>query len=285
MPGDPIVKRLAHRLAILAGKEDAWILRSGSFRDKELFGVLRRPAYCYGMLRAADQAKYLGRQEVTAVEFGVANGEGLLNMIELSKAIEQETGVKFHLIGFDAGGGLPQVRGYKDHAELWRSGDFPMQDRDGLMRRIDGQAEVIFGDINDTIEQLKARLSPNNPLGFVAIDVTLYTATLASLRCLEWAPELYPLGVSIYLDDTQFFFANEWAGELLAIKDFNARSEYRKIGEDRSLPGRRPRQYADWYRAMYVCHVLDHQIRNEGAERHSFTMDRHHEFMTTNALY
>jgi hypothetical protein len=160
-----------------------------------------------------------------------------------------------------------------------------MQDRAGLVRRIEGRARLIFGDINYTIEQLKPLLSPNNPLGFVAIDVTLYSATAGALRCLEWAPDLYPLGVSMCFDDTQFFFANEWSGELLAMKEFNARNEHRKIGEDRSLPVRRPPQHMGWYRSMFICHVLDHEIRNEGPQRQSLTIDGHHEFMSKNLLY
>jgi hypothetical protein len=237
------------------------------------------------MLRAADQARYMGHGETVAVEFGVADGHGLLNMIELAKAIKAETGVKIHILGFDAGGGLPKVQGYKDHAELWMDGDFAMQDRDGLVRRIDRRAELIFGDIAQTVEMLKSHLASHKPLGFVSIDVDIYTASVAALRCLEWAPQLYLPGVSMYFDDTMFFYANEWAGELLAINEFNQRTPFRKIGNDRSLPGRRSRKDAGWYRAMYVCHVLDHEARNKGIPRDSLTIDRHHEFMSTRGLY
>jgi hypothetical protein len=89
----------------------------------------------------------------------------------------------------------------------------------------------------------------------------------------------------MYFDDTLFFFANEWAGELLAIKEFNARSKHRKIGEDRSLHAHRPRQHPGWYSGMFICHVLDHEIRNEGPQRQSLTIDGHHEFMSNNVLY
>jgi len=36
---------------------------------------------------------------------------------------------------------------------------------------------------------------------------------------------------------------------------------------------------------MFICHVLDHEIRNEGPKRQSLTVDGHHEFMTSNVLY
>src|SRR5437764_14997011 len=98
----PIVHRILHRLSIMYGKEEAWLLRTGSFREKERFGLINRAPYCYGMLRAADQAKFLGCSEITAVEFGVGDGAGLLTIIELADAIEQETSVKFQIIGIAA---------------------------------------------------------------------------------------------------------------------------------------------------------------------------------------
>ena len=85
------------------------------------------------------------------IEFGVASGAGLLNMIELAPMIEKETGIQFRIVGFDTGQGLPSVQGYKDHPELWRTGDFATEDRETLMRKLGGRAEIIWGDIADTI--------------------------------------------------------------------------------------------------------------------------------------
>lgn len=280
-----IGRRAGRKLAMVLDREDAWIRRNEGFREQERAGVIARPNYCYGMLRAADQAKYLGYKETTIVEFGVANGAGLLNMIELAGMVQSETGVRLNVIGFDAGDGLPRVQGYRDHAELWRGGDFAMQDREKLLRGIEGHASLIFGDVATTVDLLKPRISPENPLGFISVDVDIYTATVSTLRCLEWPSDLYLPGVSMYFDDTAFFFANEWAGELLAINEFNARNRQRKIGEDRSFPGRRRRKAAPWYRGMFVCHVLDHEIRNRGFHRTTLSIDRHHEFMTTHGLY
>jgi len=99
---------------------------AGDFRTKEQYGLIERPNYAYGMLRAADCAKYFGHDEVTVVEFGVASGGGLTNMVDLAKVIEQETRVKLHIFGFDTVAGLPNVHGYKDHPEIWNAGDFTM---------------------------------------------------------------------------------------------------------------------------------------------------------------
>jgi hypothetical protein len=87
----------------------AWIAKNGDFRTKGQYGLITRANYAYGMLRAADCAKYFGYRHVTAIEFGVASGAGLLNMADLSTVIEAETGIGFRVVGFDTGAGLPTV--------------------------------------------------------------------------------------------------------------------------------------------------------------------------------
>jgi hypothetical protein len=54
---------------------------------KERWGVLDRPSYGYGILRAAQVGKFFGYEQVTICEFGVAHGNGLLSMIELAEKI------------------------------------------------------------------------------------------------------------------------------------------------------------------------------------------------------
>jgi hypothetical protein len=237
------------------------------------------------MLRAADVAKYFGKKQVTVVEFGVASGNGLLNMINLAPEIEKETGVELRIVGFDTGKGLPPVKGYKDHPELWNSGDFAMEDHDGLMRKLAGRAEIIWGDIAETIGPFTDAIDPEAPLGFISVDVDIYSATKSALQCLTGRSENYNPAVSMYFDDVSFFFANEWSGELLAISEFNSAHELRKIGRDRSLPGRRPTKAEQWYSAMYVCHVLDHEARQRPREREELTIGAHADFMNSQFLF
>jgi len=265
--------------------EDSWIDRHGTFRDRERFGLIRRPNYIYGMLRAADCAKYFGKTRVTAIEFGVASGAGLLNMADLAQLIQAETGIEFRIVGFDTGRGLPRVQGYRDHPEIWNPGDFAMEDRDALSRKLAGRAEIIWGDIADTVDGFTAAIDPEAPVGFVSIDVDIYSATQSALRCLTGRPEQYSPAVSMYFDDVGFFFANEWCGELAAIAEFNVEHEMRKIGSDRSLPGHRPKKADGWYSSMYVCHVLDHKARQETVNRSELTIEAHADFMRTRFLF
>lgn len=258
----------------LAG-EEAWIRRTGDFRALERHSLIERPNYVYGMLRAADNARYLGIESVTVVEMGVASGAGLLNMIKSAELITRETKIAFRIVGFDTGTGLPSVEGYKDHPEIWNPGDFAMEERKTLEARIDGRAQIIWGDINTTIDQFTDTLTAHSPLGFVSVDVDIYSATRDGLRCLTGEPNKYLPAISMYFDDVSFFSANEWCGELAAINEFNVEQDMRKIGLDRSLPGGRPPQRSSWYQHMYVCHVLDHEARQTPKARDSLSLGEH----------
>jgi hypothetical protein len=264
--------------------EPSWISHSGDFRAREQYGLIVRANYLYGMLRAADVAKYCGKKRVTVIEFGVASGAGLLNMIGLAPLVEKETGIELRIVGFDTGKGLPHVEGYKDHPELWRTGDFATEDREGLMRKLGSRAEIIWGDIADTIGPFTDSIDPSAPIGFISVDLDIYSATAAALLCLTGQAEKYNPSISMYFDDVSFFFANEWAGELAAISEFNEEHEFRKIGPDRSLPGRRP-VLSNWYSKMYVCHVLDHEIRQSPRDRRELAIKDHLEFMAAQFLF
>lgn len=272
------VRALQRKLWTRLLGEASWVDRYGNFRERERFGLIQRSNYLYGMLRAADVAKYFGQKRVTVIEFGVASGAGLLNMADLAPLVKAETGVDLRIVGFDTGQGLPSVQGYKDHPELWNPGDFTMEDRDALVRKLDGRAEIIWGDIADTIGPLIESIDRSAPVGFISIDVDLYSATKSALRCLESNAEKYNPGISMYFDDVSFFFANRWAGELCAIEEFNADHDLRKIDLDRSLGRRKP---APWHASMYVCHVLDHEARQTPQKRPELVIKDHYEFMAS----
>jgi hypothetical protein len=263
----------------------SWAQHRGDFRTREQYGLVNRPAYAYGLLRAAHIAKYFDRTRVTALEFGVAAGAGLLNLIDLAGLVQAETGVTVRIVGFDTGQGLPLPNGHKDHPELWQGGDFATGDRDALVRTLGGRAEVIWGDIGDTVGPFIETLDATAPLGFIAVDLDLYTSTRAALQCLTHRPDKYNPAISMCFDDVCSVFANEWSGELAAIAEFNDEHHARKIGIDRSLPGRRPVKAESWYSTMYVCHILDHEARQRPRMREALTIDAHDEFLSSRSLY
>lgn len=234
----------------------------GSFRARERLGLVQpRPSYAYGLLRAADLCIWMGRKRATVIEFGVAGGNGLVAMADVAREVKAATGIDFRIVGFDTGRGLPHFEGAKDHPELWVPGDFAMPDPAQLRERLQGRAELVFGDIKDTIGPFMNTLSADAPLGFISVDVDLYSASVSCLRVLEGAPELYAPAVSMYLDDVTTFFNNRWGGELAAVHEFSEAHAHRKIDTDHSLPGPRPYKNVRWYDRMYVAHILDHELR------------------------
>jgi hypothetical protein len=263
----------------------AMIRRRGDFREMEAHGLVPRANYAYGILRAADLARFLGKTRATVCEFGVSTGNGLLNMMELAELVRAATGVEIRIIGLDTGEGLPAIDGYKDHPEIWSASDFNMTNKEDLRRRVKGRAELIFGDIKDTVADLVASLDESAPLGFISVDVDIYSGAKSSLKALLGKPELYAPAVSIYCDDVRFFFANRWCGELRAIEEFNDENLLRKIDQDRSLPGHRPALNHGWYESMFVCHVLDHEVRTSPKQRSGLSLQEHYELMKQCSLF
>src|SRR5579859_5000163 len=116
----------------------------GGIKTQEWWGVCDRPPYAYGLMRAAIIAKYFGYKEITACEFGVAHGDGLLAMIDLADKVTAATDVKFKIVGFDTGIGLPKPDNYKDHPEVWSEGDFALVNINKLKQRLNNRAELII---------------------------------------------------------------------------------------------------------------------------------------------
>lgn len=273
---------LIDKLPVPSRFKRVWMKKFASLRQQESYGLLSRANYAYGLLKAADVTKYFGKKKTTVCEFGVAGGDGLLNLISLAERITQETGVEFRIVGFDTGKGLTEVSGYKDHPELWIPGDFMMGDQEVLKQKIKGRAELILGDIKNTVEPFVASLDPDAPIGFISMDVDLYTSTNHALKCLVGSPDLYNPVISMYFDDVTFIFANSWCGELAAITEFNEENEFRKIDQDRLLPGNRSIASAKWYKKMYFCHVLDHKARNDSTQRKPLSIEDHLSMVANN---
>jgi hypothetical protein len=231
----------------------------GSFRAKVEFDLVVRMHHAWGLLHAADQAKRCGIPALTALEFGVANGAGLLNMCEIAARVTRETGVDFRIVGFDAGTGLPPPVDYRDHPEHYHHGDYPMVDRTRLLARLPENARVIFGDVRETAPDFLA--GNFAPIGFVSFDLDFYSSTRDALQILDGAPERYLPWTVCYFDDVHFLTHNEFQGALLALNEFNRSRQDRKIAPVNWLDHYRLFHWAAWVRRMYFLHMFEHPYR------------------------
>ncbi len=237
----------------------------GGFRRKVSFDLIMRQEYAFGLLSAADIAKSLGIDEIAALEFGVGNGVGLMNMTELGKRVTAETGVKIKVFGFDTGEGMPRPKDYRDHPEYYATGDFPMTNKQKLLDALPEEAKIIFGDVRDTAKVAFDEIQ--SPIGFVSVDVDYYSSATDCLEILKGSPNAYLPYVVMYFDDLEFLGHSPFAGEQLAIEEFNQSMDLRKINRYGFLAQNRVFSRAKWIRHMFVGQIFDHPHRQVDGHR------------------
>src|SRR5258706_1895137 len=131
-----------------------------------------RPYYAYGLYQAALEAKALGIQRISAYEFGVAAGTGLLILEQLSREITHLTGVHIDVYGFDLEVGLPKASGYKDVPYIWRKGFYKMNVGQ-LKKKLQSSTKLVLGNVKKTV--LTFAKTNFAPIGFIAFDLDYYT--------------------------------------------------------------------------------------------------------------
>ncbi|MEM7191770.1 MAG: hypothetical protein AAF405_02685 [Pseudomonadota bacterium] len=238
----------------------------GSYRSKVDFDLIVRQQYAFPILYAADLAKKYGYETVSLVEFGVAGGAGLMNMCHIAEQTTKSTGIKFRIFGFDTGTGMPPAIDYRDLPESFQAGDFPM-DQDKLREALPDFAELVIGDIADTVPTFCSTLTEEAPIGFVAVDVDYYSSAKKTLEILKGAPEHYLPIVPVYLDDIGVDGSNPWTGELLAVNEFNQENALRKIAPFTLLRSQRIFKNTPWIDRMYAGHIHDHALRSPQNKR------------------
>ena len=249
--GEPLIYNIASLFVALFG----------SVKHKIEYDLVLRQPYAYCILEAALLAKKYGIRKLTLMEFGVANGAGLLNICMIADLVTKETGVEFAVVGFDTGEGMPPARDYRDHPEKYFTGDFPVTDKDKLVASLPANARIIFSDIGQALATFAREVEA--PIGFIAIDVDYYWSTKEALDVLLLDAERYLPMVFMYFDDVQDIEDNAYCGELLAINEFNADPHpMRRLGRANFLSELRLFKRAIWHKQIYIAHVFDHPFRS-----------------------
>jgi hypothetical protein len=217
------------------------------------------------LLYAILQSQKMNLNCITVIELGVANGAGLLNLCEISSIFTKATGINISVYGFDTGMGLPEIVDYRDHPEIWSKSKYKIIDQQELIRKVksyepDIKADIIFGNVKDTVPDfINDVLSTSSPIGFISVDLDLYSSTKPSLQLLTSNAEFYLPAVLMYVDDVESLITyNSRCGEKLAINEFNL-EQGRRLIEKKLVRRNSPRK--QWHEKIYVCHILDHPIR------------------------
>jgi hypothetical protein len=99
-------------------------------------------------------AKRLGHSKISVIEFGVAGGNGLVNLEMHVSEIEKLLNVEIDIFGFDTGGGLPPPKDYRDLPYYWKPGYFAM-DEEKLRKKL--QIEACYWRCGRNASVLRAK--------------------------------------------------------------------------------------------------------------------------------
>jgi hypothetical protein len=205
------------------------------------------------MYLAATLAKQLGHKTISAIEFGVAGGNGLVSAEKHAHAIQRELGVEFQIYGFDGGQGLPAPRDYRDIPSLWQPGFYAM-DQDALKKRL-RISQLVIGSVRDTCVDFFARYKPA-PIGCIFWDLDFYSSTMDAFKILDGEKTYFLPRVWTYFDDIIGEEHSDFTGERLAIADFNAQPRHAKLSQNRNLVYHAVPQ--QWKYQIFVYHDFDH---------------------------
>jgi hypothetical protein len=226
--------------------------------------VDKRPHYAYCLAHGAKLAKVLGYDRISVVEFGVAGGNGLLNLELHARKISEELGITIEVYGFDTGKGLPAINDdYRDMPYIWKPGFYQM-DYEKLTKRLHS-AKLVIGDVRETVKDFFEKYNPA-PIAAVMFDMDLYSSTSAALKMFEADDTKLLPRIFTYFDDIGLSIEsssgcfNDFTGERLAINEFNNSHETKKICPQYALL---TDDYVDnWKHLVFVVHSFKHKDYN-----------------------
>jgi hypothetical protein len=236
--------------------------------------AVHRPQYGFCMYNAAALARALGHRRISVIEFGVAGGNGLVNIEQHASQIAVELGVEFDIYGFDTGSGLPKPLDYRDMPYMWAEGFYKM-DKALLESRL-SKAKLVIGNVTETTGSFFNEHNPA-PLGCVLFDLDYYSSTAGSLALFKAGPQTRLPRVYCYFDDIAsggLRANNINVGVLRAIEEFNEGSDRLQIAQVSGLSTSR-KIPASWNDQVFVLHDFRHPQYNEfiGNEHQSLPLE------------
>ena len=172
--------------------------------------------------------------------------------------IEKIFPLKIDLYGFDNASGLPPTEDYRDFPHYFRAGQFQMNVA-ALQEKL-ARAKLVLGDVAYTRQSFFRDFNPA-PIGAMLHDLDFYSSTREALRIFDAEPQHFLPRAFMYFDDihgNNTWLPSEYAGELLAINEFNECHGHQKIVLNRGLP-----TYLDhWVDQIYIYHDFQHPDYN-----------------------
>ena len=223
-----------------------------------------RPAYAYCLYNAVKLAKKLKYKSISAIEFGVAGGNGLYFLDLFADQLSKEFDINVEVYGFDLISGLPKPKDFKDLPYIFKEGLFPM-DQDKLIKKLK-RSKIIIGNVEDSIKDFFKKNDPA-PIAFISNDLDYYSSTVSSFKIFNNDSKFYLPRIFCYFDDVigdQVSMYGEFTGELLAIKEFNEANKNKKIHLNQNLLCNMIGKH--WRYQVYYYHDFLHPRYNDYVE-------------------
>lgn len=126
-------------------------------------------------------------------------------------------------------------------------------DEEALRARLSPRTTLIIGNVNETVAGFFDQFNPP-PVGFVSFDVDLFSSTRDALQLFLRKEKRMLWHVPVYFDDIDFLFNHRFAGELLAIDEFNQQNDKVRIDKWYGVKMGRPFPERHFLEKMYVAH-------------------------------
>jgi hypothetical protein len=230
------------------------------YKDRLSINWIDRPHYGHCIFEAARLATRLRMPRISVIEFGCGGGNGLLNCEMHITEIQKIFPVQIELYGFDTGAGMPAAQDYRDFPHYFKPGLYKM-DPAALTQRLK-LGKLALGEVKETCKTFFGKYNPA-PIGCIFHDLDFYSSTVAAFTIFEADAERFLPRIHMYFDDikgSHVWALSEFAGELLAIEEFNRAHEFKKIAANRSMRLYYPDQW--WTDQIYTYHDFHHPQYN-----------------------
>lgn len=237
-----------------------WVRSFGDYESKLKVGVISRPHYGYCLYNAAKLAVKLGYRRISAVEFGVSGGNGLISLEHHAEQITGILPIEIEVYGFDTGEGLPKPIDHRDLPYHWKEGFYKM-DVKALEAKL-RKAKLILGNVSDTVGSFFEEKRPA-PIGAISFDLDFYSSTKSALAILQGTNTFLMPRIFCYFDDTigrDVELYNDFTGQRLAINEFNRENEHIKLGFPYYIL--HSGYTGGWREQIWVAHLFTHPKYN-----------------------
>jgi hypothetical protein len=236
------------------------VRRFGDYEAQIKSGVIARPSYAFCLYNAAKLAHRLGYQRISAIEFGVAGGNGLLSLEQHAEEIGKLIPIEIEIYGFDTAEGLPPPVDYRDLLYHWKAGFYKM-DLPALQAKL-RRAKLVLGEVSQTLSTFFEKYNPA-PIGAISFDLDFYSSTKSALAIFRGERKYLLPRVFCYFDDTigrEVELYSDFTGQRLAINEFNLENDAIKLGFPYCLLNGEIRD--PWRYQIWVAHLFKHPDYN-----------------------